>query len=691
MDRIRKKRIKRYIAWGCIAALVAFLAAMPLMAADNSEDDGPVATVKSGTVETGTITNILNGGGTLAEDAAVDITIPSGVKLTEFLVENGDTVSQGDALAAVDRVSVMTAIAEVQETLDYLDEEIESTDQESGSVKITAQTAGKVKVVYAKPGDNVQNVILEHGALAVLSLDGRMALDVQTDADLNVGESVLVKLEEDEEVTGHVESTLGDTVIITIPDNGYEVGAAARVSSDGDYLGYGKLYIHNPWNATAFYGTVSAVKVAENDDVSAGETLITLENTDHATQYEILVGQRQEYEEVMQELFKMYQAEAVTAPCDGIVSGVDEDSAYLLSGSNDGWTIELLANAPGEDPDAGYTNYLAVVEANDNGNLLLKVNPNPVAIDDYKNISVDVDVSAMTETGYLSASYVYALDSGGEWVQTTATRGSVLVVTEAFGVYVTNVDLDSDPEEPSQPSGGENSDPSQPTEGSETTEPSQPPEGGSTTPTQPSAGKGEGNLASGGTQMPSGGNMSGFGGGYSGGIISEPTFEPYDLTESTILTVTPQDTMTLDVTIDELDIGKLTIGQAADITVSALMGKAVSGTVTGIDSAENAGGNSKFAVTITLNRGEDMLAGMSACAAMELNTVENALMIPVGALVDDGTQTFVYTSYDAKTDTLGDPVAVTLGVSDGENVQILSGLDAGAAYYYSYYDAQETP
>ena len=91
MDKTRKKRIKRYTVWGCIAVLVALLAAMPLMAADNSEDDGPVATVKSGAVETGRITSVLNGGGTLAEDTSVNVTIPSGVKLTEFFVENGDT------------------------------------------------------------------------------------------------------------------------------------------------------------------------------------------------------------------------------------------------------------------------------------------------------------------------------------------------------------------------------------------------------------------------------------------------------------------------------------------------------------------------------------------------------------------------------------------------------------------------
>ena len=66
MDKTRKKRLKRYISWGLIAVLVLVLAVMPLMAAENAEDDGPVATIKSGTVESGSIVSRIHGGGTLA-------------------------------------------------------------------------------------------------------------------------------------------------------------------------------------------------------------------------------------------------------------------------------------------------------------------------------------------------------------------------------------------------------------------------------------------------------------------------------------------------------------------------------------------------------------------------------------------------------------------------------------------------
>lgn len=125
MDNAKKKRIKKYISWIVLVAVVAYLAVMPMIAESNVEADGPVASILSGTVETGSIDTVLHGGGILSEESGVEITIPSGVKLTKFLVSNDEAVTEGQPLAEVDKVSVMTAITGVQETLDYLLEEIQ--------------------------------------------------------------------------------------------------------------------------------------------------------------------------------------------------------------------------------------------------------------------------------------------------------------------------------------------------------------------------------------------------------------------------------------------------------------------------------------------------------------------------------------------------------------------------------------
>ena len=90
-----------------------------------------------------------------------------------------------------------------------------------------------------------------------------------------------------------------------------------------------------------------------------------------------------------------------------------------------------------------------------------------------------------------------------------------------------------------------------------------------------------------------------------------------------------------------------------------------------------------------MDRAENMLSGMTATATIVLSTTENVLTIPAAALVEQGNQTVVYTGYDEETETLLDPVTVTVGSSDGETVEILNGLTAGQTYYYAYYDTLE--
>ena len=62
------------------------------------------------------------------------------------------------------------------------------------------------------------------------------------------------------------------------------------------------------------------------------------------------------------------------------------------------------------------------------------------------------------------------------------------------------------------------------------------------------------------------------------------------------------------------------------------------------------------------------------------------MLILADALVETEEGTFVYTSYDKKTDTLGDLIQITTGASDGEYVEVLSGLEDGGEYWYSYLD-----
>lgn len=659
MEKTRKKRIRSIVGWSCIAILVLGLAIMPLAAAETVQEDGPQATIRSALAETGVLEAQLRFGGSLAAQDPENISLPSGVKIKSFLVKNGDRVQEGTALAEVDPVTVMEAITQIQETLSYLDTQINQVDTASGTSRLKAQTAGTVKQIYAKKGDSVRQVMLEHGALAILSLDGCMAVDIETDTPMPIGQSLTVTLETGQTVTGQVESRLGNTFIITLRDEGYAQDIQAQVfDQEGNLLGSGPLYIHNPWRLTAVSGTVCAINVTENQNVTQGKLLLTLTDTDTDAQRQMLLDQRQDYEDTMQTLFQIYQTGTVNAPCDGIVDGVDQESPLLLTAQDTQWTVTLLSaqSTEGQEGEAGsqegtggtpepvptvYSGLVALVRQGEAGELVFLTNNQLVSFFDPNTLTQEQkDPTTMTTPyAYSGGLYLYVISQGQLLLTATpASAGQLVLITEDEKL----ISLGSVAED-------------------------------------------AGGNAGGMSGMVSGGSFGAMAG--QSGMSMAPSFEPYDLTETTILTVTPEDTLSLEVPVDEQDIGNITLGMEASVTITALGKETYPARVTKIGTAVNSGGNSKFAVTLTLDKGENMLPGMSASAKLSLGEAE-CLNIPAAAVYDDGINTFVYTGQDHKTGALTNPVTVTTGLSDGNCTQILTGLEAGQQVYYTYYEAQ---
>ena len=722
MEKQKKKQIKKYISWLLILSLVLLLAALPAIV--SKEEAGELqASILSAKAENRDITAAVLGGGTVATDEAVAITIPAQVKIKEYLVGNGDTVTKGQTIATVDRVSVMEAVTQVQETLEYLREELRDARDETQPTKVTAIANGTVKTVYAAEDENVQDVMLRDGALAVISLDGLMAVQVQRSTKLSAGDTVCVTLADGTELTGTVESNLDGLLTVTVEDDGYEVGQKVHVTTeDGGKLGSGTLYVHSPWNVVAYSGTVSRVRIKDNSPVYTGQILFNLENTGYTAQFDALSAQHREYEALMLELFQLYQNEAVTAPADGMITGVDEEGAYMLSDTGGGWKVTFLANGPGGDENT-YTNYVGQVTEVGIDGLVMKMNPQAIAVEDYFDLSgVPLNTELMTEsTTYIGGAPIYVLTDG------TAEEGTD-----------PGTAAPSDPSTPKDPSSGTETNPGTGTG----TQPN--PDSG--TGTQPDPGSGTENQATkqwvqlspysvaagdillfagnssgvvwvirvghtdlpqgsdkptqtpgADTQQPSGpsgnlpqgGGMPSMGGGMpgGGGMGQEESEELYALDTVTIASVTEQETAHIQITVDELDVLKLYVGQAAEVTVGALQGQQFAGTVTSISAdGENGGGNSKFTVEVTLDKIPDMLPGMRAAVSVALDTAEQAVCIPVAALIENGTETVVYKGYNEETEEFTDPVAVTTGASDGEYVQILSGIVEGETVYYPYYD-----
>ena len=221
--------------------------------------------------------------------------------------------------------SVISAMADLQVQIEDLDEQISDAEDDSVSTRINAGVSGRVKAIYGEKGADVADVMYEHGALALISLDGYMAVDIEN-SSLKTGDSVSVKLSEKDTVSGTVESAVGGKVTVLVTDNGPKNDAEVTVlDAKGTSLGTGKLYIHSALRITGYAGTISQVSATENSKVSKSTRLFTLKDTDYSANYNSLLRQRAQLEETLLELLTIQRDGALLAQMDGSVYSVDYD------------------------------------------------------------------------------------------------------------------------------------------------------------------------------------------------------------------------------------------------------------------------------------------------------------------------------------------------------------------------------
>lgn len=276
------------------------------------------------TAETGSISNTIVGTGNLEADTPVALKIPSGITVSEVKVESGDHVSSGDVLAEVDSSSVYEAMEEVQEKIKVLDQQIAELQEDTDDEIISASVDGRVKKIYISQGENITSCMLEHGALLVLSVDGKMAVDL-TDPALVPSEedTVTVTLSSGIQVEGTVEKVSDNECTITMTDSGVGLGDTATVTDEeGNSIGTGTIYIHQPLQVTGTAGSISEVNVSEDEAVDSGDTLLTLDEDSITAEYEVLYGKREALAETLTELLNLAEKGTITADMDGTIEEI---------------------------------------------------------------------------------------------------------------------------------------------------------------------------------------------------------------------------------------------------------------------------------------------------------------------------------------------------------------------------------
>lgn len=144
--------------------------------------------------------------------------------------------------------------------------------------------------------------------------------------------------------------------------------------------------------------------------------------------------------------------------------------------------------------------------------------------------------------------------------------------------------------------------------------------------------------------------------------------------------ITDYETLETVISVDELDISKMKVGQTAEITASAFPDEIYEGAVTEVSkegTAEN--GVSSFSVTVQLKDPKSLLIGMSTEVNIITESKQDVLYVPIESVKVNGEEKYVTiqesASIDAEASTT-DQVVET-GVNDDQNIEIISGLSEG--------------
>lgn len=152
-----------------------------------------------------------------------------------------------------------------------------------------------------------------------------------------------------------------------------------------------------------------------------------------------------------------------------------------------------------------------------------------------------------------------------------------------------------------------------------------------------------------------------------------------------LATIYDLSSLTFEMSIDELDIQKVKVGQKVSIEADAFEGRTFSGSVTNVSlESTYSNGVSTYPVTVTLDEMGDLLPGMNVDGVITLEEADDVLTIPVDALMR-GNQ--VYVKDDTVTEQQGPvpagfrAVKVETGLTNDSYVEITSGLSEGDVVY----------
>lgn len=650
MSRLRKmKRKNKWKLTGIVLAVALVVVVVGRLAAGRrgSRSASAETTVQSATAETGSISTTVEGTGTLQQGTAENVTVPVGIKIEEVLVEAGDAVTAGQQLATVNTASVAAQLLEVEENLDDVKDEIADLSDdadEEGTTEYLEALVLKGQRKELRQAKKALKALLDTGA-------------IEADSDGIIGE---VYVSENTEVSSSsgssgTSSASGTSGTSTVTATNTAVTAANTA-------------------VTANAANVQAASAAAMTLSSAGTIKATFLSSS---------GTAKSNSDTETTIIPSCSL-SVTAPVTGNVPQNSIEGTEKYTGKI-GWDCNESVFQAG-------TTYTATIELTAKSGYSFS-SSTAVTVSGASSFSqkVSSDGKTMTISAVFAATAADAAGSStqsGSSTETTAGTGNSSGATGSSSGGTTASSGNSSSSDTGGTSGTNGTSGSDSSSAESTTESKNSGASGSTDASNSTNGTGAAGGNGAGGQSGSGFSGSSAAGTSTASVSTDATGsssssgDEYSLYEAAAFSIVNEDEAVVSIQVDELDILSVKEGQTAAITMDAVEDQEFEGTITKVSATASGDSSSaKYPVEITLEKTDDMLYGMSASATIQVDEAENAVLIPVNALQEEGNSTFVYTENDGDGNLSG-KVEVTTGLSDGSQVEITSGLEEGDTVYY---------
>ncbi len=320
------RAVRKAIKIIVIVAILCGAGLFGLKAYINKQAESSSTTSYSRAVVTrGALEETVYGSGTTSARNQTNVLAEAEGTLTDLRVSVGDAVKAGDILAVMTNADLDDTITDLEFDLWELDDQILSTSAGSKVTTIEAPAAGRVVAIYAEAGDDALAVFRREGALAIISTDGRMKVelsDVDTSSGVSLGEKLTVTGE-----TFIAEGTVvdltrqGTCLTLTIQDDSLPMGETVTVArQNGVSLGTSTLEVNKPMAVSSYGGTIESVKVSVGDKVKRADTLFKLTDSPLTLKIENLRLQREAAAKSLEEAKQQRENLIVVAPCDGTIA-----------------------------------------------------------------------------------------------------------------------------------------------------------------------------------------------------------------------------------------------------------------------------------------------------------------------------------------------------------------------------------